>query len=141
MEFYSPAQTAKILSRSGSEIGERRIRQMCQDGEIEGAERTDTGRWRIPAATVHQMLQERREREQLEAPERALEAPQSVTELRARVEELQYRLGRSEAILELTERAESTLREQLERERERADRLEQELAEARRPWYRRLFGG
>jgi hypothetical protein len=37
----------------------------------------------------------------------------------------------SEARAELTERAESTLREQLERERERADRLETELQQER----------
>ncbi len=53
--------------------------------------------------------------------------------------------------LELTEQAESTTREALEREtealqreRERADRLEQEnrdlQEEARRPWYKKLFG-
>jgi hypothetical protein len=34
----------------------------------------------------------------------------------------------------------STLREQLERERERADRLEEKLRDARRPWWRRIFG-
>jgi hypothetical protein len=60
------------------------------------------------------------------------------------VEDLQRHLGRLEGrleILELTEMAESTLREQLERERERADRLEEELRDARRPWWRRMFGG
>jgi hypothetical protein len=47
----------------------------------------------------------------------------------------------------LTERAESTLQAErerliadLERERERAERLERELSDARRPWYRRWFG-
>ncbi len=60
-------------------------------------------------------------------------------------------VGDLRARLELTAQAESTLREALEREqaahereRERADRLEQEnrelQEEARRPWYKRLFG-
>lgn len=49
------------------------------------------------------------------------------------VQDLQYRLGRAEAQVELTARTESTLREQLAREQERADRLEAELREARRP--------
>ncbi len=60
-------------------------------------------------------------------------------------------VGDLRARLELTAQAESTLREALERERaahererERADRLEQENRElqeqARRPWYKRLFG-
>lgn len=47
------------------------------------------------------------------------------------------------ARLELTERTESTLRENLERERERADRLEAELhtaLQARRGWLRRFLG-
>ena len=49
------------------------------------------------------------------------------------VQDLQYRLGRAEAKVELTERTESTLREQLAHERERANRLEAELRrEARR---------
>ncbi len=29
----------------------------------------------------------------------------------------------------------------LDRERERADRLEQELRDVRRPWWRKMFGG
>lgn len=55
---------------------------------------------------------------------------------------------------ELTSVAESTLKEQLERERERAEQereerlqaqkeahqLREELELARRPWYKRLFG-
>ena len=49
------------------------------------------------------------------------------------VQDLQYRLGRAEAQVELTARTESTLREQLAREQERADRLEAELREARKP--------
>jgi antirestriction protein ArdC len=60
---------------------------------------------------------------------------------------LERELGRLESRLELTERAESTLREQLERERERAElerqraeRLVAELEEARRPWWRKMFG-
>ena len=53
-------------------------------------------------------------------------------ELMETVQELQYRLGRAEARAELTAQAESTLREALERERERADRLEAELLEMMR---------
>ena len=53
-------------------------------------------------------------------------------ELMETVQELQYRLGRAEARAELTAHAESTLREALERERERADRLQAELLEMMR---------
>jgi hypothetical protein len=68
-------------------------------------------------------------------------------ELLDTVQELHYRLGQAEARAELTEKAESTLRESLERERlradaerERADRLEEMLQQARRGWLRRFFG-
>src|ERR687885_1249854 len=68
-------------------------------------------------------------------------------ELLNTVQELQYRLGQAEARAELTEKAESTLRESLEREqlradaeRERTDRLEETLQHARRGWLRRFFG-
>ncbi len=58
---------------------------------------------------------------------------------RQALEEEVRKLGGAQARAELTEKAESTLREQLERERqradqewERADRLEAELRESRR---------
>jgi hypothetical protein len=60
---------------------------------------------------------------------------------------LQRELGRLEGRLELTEVAESTLKERLERERDRADAAEtearalrEELERAKRSWWRRLFG-
>ena len=64
----------------------------------------------------------------------------------SKVEALQRELGRLEGRLELTKVAESTLWDHLERERKRADeereranRLEEELREARRSWWRRWF--
>ncbi len=47
--------------------------------------------------------------------------------LAAELGEAHYRLGRAEARLELTTQAESTLREQLARERERADKAERRV--------------
>jgi hypothetical protein len=82
--------------------------------------------------------------------EQSSEASERLAELEAEVRDLRYRLGLLEARLELTERAESTLRESLQRERERADQAELEarqlrgmLEEARkpeRPWWKRVFG-
>jgi chromosome segregation ATPase len=70
--------------------------------------------------------------------------------LRRTIERLETRTAEAadlRARLELTEKAESTLRESLERERERADalqlekdRLRTELEEARVSWWRRFFG-
>jgi hypothetical protein len=71
-----------------------------------------------------------------------------------RLEDLQRRLGRCEGRLELSRVSETVLRKQLNREIERADRLEAELREAeaelraaevslhstRRGWLSRFFG-
>jgi hypothetical protein len=73
-----------------------------------------------------------------------------------RLEDLQRRLGRCEGRLELARVSETTLRKQLKREIERADRLEAELREAeaelraaevglhkaqrRGGWFSRFFG-
>src|ERR671910_647890 len=72
------------------------------------------------------------------------ELPRGLVE---RLEDLQRRLGRCEGRLELTQITETILRKQLNRERERADRLEANLREAdatlckaRRGWFSRFFG-
>jgi hypothetical protein len=72
------------------------------------------------------------------------ELPRGLVE---RLEDLQRRLGRCEGRLELTQVAETILRKQLNRERERADRLEADLREAeaalykaQRGWFSRFFG-
>jgi hypothetical protein len=72
------------------------------------------------------------------------EAMQNIS---ARLAEESARAAEFRVRLELTERAESTLREALQRERERADsereraeRLERELVEARLSWWQRVFG-
>jgi regulator of protease activity HflC (stomatin/prohibitin superfamily) len=116
---------------------------MLSSGEIEG-ERSESGRWRIPQGVVHELLKERRElfRELseinspalgldtgTESTDTALYGPESVRELFDRVEALSRELGRSEARLELTERAESSVREERDRLR---DELEAEREERRR---------
>ena len=56
--------------------------------------------------------------------------------------ERERQLGRLEGRLELTEVAESTVREALEREREENQRLREELeTERSKGFWRRLFGG
>ena len=116
-------------------------------GELEG-ERDASGKWWIPQRAVHAALEDRgsprtRSREQRRtasrtedageapgtSPQRVPGGPESVRELVQRVEDLSYRLGRSEVRAELTERAESTLREERDR---LARELEEERAERRR---------
>jgi excisionase family DNA binding protein len=148
-ETYSPVEASRILSRGGRTLSERRIRQMLQGGELEG-ERDDGGRWRIPRRTVHRLLEDRRDHEQIrEGPENAPGMPESVRELMDRVAALERERGRLEGRLELTETTESTMRAERERliaelEAERAERrrLQERLeAEQSRGFWSRLFGG
>ncbi len=136
-ETYTPLEAGRVLG-----VSDERIRQLLEAKEIEGEKRA--GRWHVYRASVHEALEKRgsprarRRRER--APHSGEDAAREAQELQARVEDLSYKLGRAEARTELTERAESTVREALERERERADRLERELQEARRGFWSRLFG-
>jgi excisionase family DNA binding protein len=132
-DYYTTGEAARILR-----VTETRVRQMLGAGELEGMRDPVTERWRIPQHAVHARLEKREPRE---APQR----PQEARELQARVEDLARELGRVEgefrARQELSEVTESTLREALERERDRADRLEEELREERsKGFWARLFG-
>jgi hypothetical protein len=144
-DFYSVDEAAKILKLTPG-----RIRQMLRAGELEGIPPEEGGGrgpgrgWKIPMHAVHDRDRPARVGRSPEAPE----SPERVSELEVEVRTLRYELGLSRGRLELTEQAESTLREALERERERADaereraeKLQAELDRARLPWYRRLFGG
>jgi len=130
-ETYTVQGAARILR-----ITERTVRRRLQRGILEGTRDPASGRWSIAARSVTAAMPDRPPKASQDSPDSAEE----VAELRARVEDLQRELGRLEGRLELTEVAESTLRQQLVRERGRADRLEDELKDARRPWWRRIFG-
>jgi excisionase family DNA binding protein len=142
-DYYTTGEAARILG-----VTETRIRQLLIAGELEGV-RDMNERWRIPQHAVHARKEQRRP---IQDPPRVSADAREWIE---RAQELERELGRLEGRLELTEVAESTLRDQLERERKRADeerqradeerdrakRLEEELREAQRPWWRRVFGG
>ncbi len=126
-DTYTTAEAGRILRRSN-----RRILQMLESGELEG-EKDESGRWRIPQRSIHELLPSRPPRKgttngTFKARQEFLEASESAVEIQLRMEALQRDLGRLEGRLELTAVAESTLRESLERERERAD-AERERAE------------
>jgi len=127
-DTYTTAEAGRILRRSN-----RRILQMLESGELEG-EKDESGRWRIPQRVIHELLPSRPARKgaangAFKARQEFLEVSESTIETQLRMEALQRELGRLEGRLELTAVAESTLRESLERERERAD-AERERAEA-----------
>ncbi len=130
-DTYTPAQAARILK-----LTPHRIRQMLHSGELEGEQDPESARWRIPQRAVHELLEERpRGRGRGSAPpptspeEPALgEIGGRFFELSEELKRLHREMGRMEGRLELTEVTESTLRESLERERQRADQ-ERERAE------------
>src|SRR5215203_2425308 len=130
-DTYTVQEAARILRTT-----ERTVRRRLERGELEGTRDPTTGRWRVRAHSVTAAMPERPPK----VPREPSESPESAQDYQRRVEDLQRELGRLEGRLEITEVAESTLREQLQRERERADRLEEELRDARRTWWSRLFG-
>lgn len=159
-DFYTVDETAKVLNRTPG-----RVRQMLREGTLEGEGGGEAkGPWRVYKRSVHALRDEvprRRssghgEHSKTDAqvpevpsdlPPAPQESPSEARELRERIEALQRELGRLEGRLELTEVAESTIRESLERERERADvaelevlTLRKKLEQARRSRWRRLFG-
>jgi hypothetical protein len=110
------------------------------------------GNWRLDKVSVHTFRDGRRTSKPREGPRTRSKRPDSSTAW-DRVTELERALGRLEgemrARAELTATTESTLRESLERERERADRLEERAeklrdeleAERAKGFWARLFGG
>jgi excisionase family DNA binding protein len=135
-DTYTTSEAARILR-----ISAQRVRKLISDGKLE-AERVDD-QWHVHAWSVHERMGERPPRRAL----RALEAPETASELVDDVRGLERALGRLEGRLELSEKAESTIREErdrlladLEEERSERRRLQQELEVARRPWWQRLFG-
>lgn len=128
METYSTGEAARILR-----VTEGRVRQMLQAGELEGTKDPVSDRWRVAQHAVHARLETR--------PREPRESSISAAEWLDRVEVLQRELGRLEGRLQLTESAESTMREALERERERADKLAAEVEELRaRGFWARMLG-
>jgi hypothetical protein len=125
-ELYTASEAAKVLS-----ITPRRVRSLAQEGKIEG-ERTEAG-WMLFRHSVHSFRDAR-------SPREAPESRQDAREWIDRAQTLERQLGRLEGRLEIEAVARSTLEEQLQRERERADRLEEELRERRRGFWSRLFG-
>ncbi len=138
-DFYSVDEAGRILKLTPG-----RIRQMLRAGELEGIGPEESGErgWKIPMHAVHD--RDRPARAKPEHPETPLNASERLEE---EVRDLRYQLGLSRGRNELTEKAESTLRDALERERERADveraraeKLQDELEKARLPWWRKFFG-
>lgn len=138
-QTYTPSQVARIMQKS-----DRWVLRELAEGRLDGKQ-TETGRWKIRASSVYERLERERlelERQQAEVghmsyfekgawlaqhsapgdkkPEKAGPGTDRIRELESQIADLNYRLGRSEASNEL-------LKDALDRERARADRLEEEL--------------
>jgi hypothetical protein len=145
-DTYSASEAAKVLK-----LSTRRVRQLVETEVIEGT-RDAEGNWQLDKASVHTFRDERRSSKPREGPSSRSKRPDSSAAW-DRVTELERALGRVEgemrARAELTATTESTLRESLERERERADKLEERTeqlrgeleAERSKGFWARLFGG
>jgi excisionase family DNA binding protein len=142
-DTYTTAQAARILK-----VTDRGVRKMIDRGELE-ARQDERGRHLIPQRAVHAMLEERRAVGEGEiSTEETSRSAEEARELRERLEGLQRELGRLEGRLELTERTESTMREErehlaqlLEEERAERRRLQEELnTERSKGFWQRLFG-
>jgi hypothetical protein len=145
-DFYTPGEAAKLLG-----LAEMTVLGLLTSGQLEG-QQDERARWWIPSSAIDaaQRSRESSDSTNLSIEETlpiepissgdttattAAETPddgEDVPNLIEVVQDLQYQLGRAEAQIELTARNESTLREQLAREQERADRLEAKLRETRR---------
>src|SRR5918994_2978029 len=138
--WVTTRQAARALN-----VMPRQVRNYIAAGDLEGRKEGKgvTERWVVSISSVETLRQKRHSEGKLpgqyrDVADEAEDTGQStgnaaalIRELAERLEDAQYELGRAEAQLELTAQAESTLQEALERERERADRLEAELREAR----------
>jgi hypothetical protein len=109
-DFYSVGEAARNLKLTPG-----RIRQMLRAGELEGLSPDESGQrgWKIPMHTVHD--RDRPARVERPGSLGPPESPVRLSDLESEVRDLRYQLGLSRGRIELTEKAESTLREALER--------------------------
>lgn len=165
---YSGWVTTDVAA-AALEVTPRTVRNLIQRGELdakvegEGVEKT----YSVPISSLEYLRDTRKNSGNIPRKVRAIsgdtELAEIVSDLQSRLESLQFELGRAQARAELTERAESTLREDVERERQerseaqrKVEHLEQERLQAQeearqlreeleveraKGFWRRLFGG
>src|SRR3954470_23978483 len=139
-------------------VSDRTIPNMIYRGELDAKEEQEgiTERYLVSVDSLYTLRDQRKAKTKQDKRFRQDSAQRqnegNTTELlREAIARLETRAAENAELrtrLELTAQTDSTLREQLERERTRADRLEAEtrelreqLADARQPWWQRLFGG
>lgn len=125
-DTYTVAQAAQILG-----ISERRVRQLVNDGKL-AAERTASGSLRLPQAAVNAERKSRRKTSGRKAPEvrgRPLRASAPELDVDHLASAVASAIGsRIEGQLELTRRAETLVRQELDEERAKRMEIEARLA-------------
>ena len=139
-------------------VSDRTIRNMIYRGELDAKEEQEgiTERYLVSVDSIYALRDQRKPKTKQDKNSRGNSARRqnqgNTTELlREAIGRLETRAAENAELrtrLELTVQTDSTLREQLEREKTRADRLEEETRElrekleaAQQTWWRRLFGG
>jgi hypothetical protein len=154
-DFYTLPEAAQLL-----ETAQRRLLERLESGEIEGERDPQSGRWKVSRQAVDELVSaedQSSEGPAEEPPERSTEMLRGLVdelgELHRQVGHLKSRLDRARrAEMEERERLQAELEQALEghrRERERADKLQQEAgtlreeleSEKSKGSLRRLFGG
>jgi hypothetical protein len=147
--------TTEVAARALS-ITPRTVRRYIEQGRLTGRQ-VKRGRakpWEVEIASLKALRNELVADGSLAAPASPDEdieaggyeeggrpvAESAYVELARELAQASARAARAETRAELTVRAESSLKEELERERARSDKLERELREARKGFWRRLFG-
>jgi len=151
-DFYTLPEAAQIL-----ELSQRRLLEWLETGEIEGERDPQSGRWKIPKQAADERVsadpspEDTTEESPGESAEIIRELVDELGKLHRQVGHLKSRLDRARR----TEREERELllaeleqeREGHRRERERADRLDEEATRLREELekdkgsWRRLLGG
>ena len=150
-DTYTVAQAAQILG-----ISERRVRQLVADGQLPG-ERASNGSLRLPQAAVNSERKSRRKtsaRKPAEPRGNSRKASSPAIDVDELATAVASAVGtKIEGQLEITRRAETLVRQELDEERARrmetesrlssaeaeVERLRQQLAEASTPKKRGLF--
>lgn len=127
-DAYTTAEAAKVLG-----LSERRVRQLVADGRLP-AERDAEGKITLPQAAVHAERRNRKSGGRSNGRKAAAKASASAPALDADALAEQVAAVVSKAVegrLEITQKAESLMRQELDEERARRSEAEQQLAALR----------
>jgi hypothetical protein len=139
-DTYTAREAAKILGMS-----RRQVLNLLHNELLEGFQEQEGKAWKVFQWSVHNLKDSR---PPISRPLEGFQRSSEALAYESRMEELARELGRLEGRLELTEKAESTIREErdrlLEERREAQEevrRLREELeAERSKGFWQRLFG-